>query len=322
MKKRIFAVLIMAVLSMVFVGCGKSKDVVHIGVSQLLKHEALDAAYDGFVDALADAGYVDGENIKIDHHNAQGDQSNTNTIANKLVTDNNDLILAIGTPAAQAAANATKDIPILISAITDPAKSGLVESNELPNTNVSGASDLTPVKKQIELLNQLLPDAKSIAILYSSSEDNSKIQAALAQDAAKEYNIETMEATVSNLNEIQQVIESLVGKVDAIYVPTDNDMASGMPTISMIATQNNIPIITGEEGPVKNGGLATYGIDYYKLGRITGEQAVQIIEGKAEISKMPIAYLPEEECAFAFNEEVAKQLGIEIPSELKELMED
>lgn len=316
MKKRIIALLFTAIIGIVFTGCGKSEEVINIGVSQFVKHAALDAAYEGFVDALADAGYIDGENINIDYQNAQGDQSNTNTIANKLVTNDNDLILAIGTPAAQAVANATKDIPILISAITDPERSGLVKSNALPDTNVSGASDLTPVKKQIELLHQLIPDAKSIAILYNSSEDNSKIQAELAKEIAAEYNIETMEATVSNLNDIQQVIESLIGKVDAIYAPTDNLIASGMPTISMIANQNNIPIISGEEGPVREGGLATYGIDYYKLGRITGEQAVQIIEGKAEISKMPIAYLPEEEFAFAFNEEVAKQLGIEIPSEL------
>ena len=316
MRKRIYALLFTAIIGIVFTACGKSDEVINIGVSQLVKHAALDASYEGFVDALADAGYIDGENINIDYQNAQGDQANTNTIASKLVTNDNDFILAIGTPAAQAVANATKDIPILISAVTDPERSGLVESNAQPDTNVSGASDLTPVKKQIALLHQLIPDAKSIAILYNSSEDNSKIQAELAKEAAAEYNIETMEATVSNLNDIQQVIESLIGKVDAIYAPTDNLIASGMPTISMIANQNNIPIICGEEGPVREGGLATYGIDYYKLGRITGEQAVQIIEGKAEISKMPIAYLPEEEFTFTFNEEVAKQLGIEIPSEL------
>ncbi len=317
LSKRITALLmVMIIISVLFAGCSKD-DVFRIGVNQLDAHAALDASYEGFVDALAEAGYVDGENIKIDFQNAQGDLSNANTIATKLVNDNNDLILAIATPSAQAVANATKDIPILVTAVTDPQGSGLVASNEAPGGNVSGTSDLTPVKLQIELLAKLIPDAKDIAVLYCSSESNSKIQADLAIAAAAELGLSATEATVSNSNEIQQVVQSLVGKVDAIYIPTDNVIAKGMANVAQVANGNGIPVICGEEGMVDAGGLATYGINYYKLGYMTGEQAVKIIKDGAKTEDMPIGYLPDEEFTLKFNEEVANQLGITIPEDLK-----
>lgn len=315
--KKMTAVLLAAVLAgTAFTGCAKKDDVFYIGVNQLVEHAALDASYQGFVDALAEAGYVDGEKIKIDFQNAQGDQSNANTIATKLVNDDNDLILAIGTPAAQAVANATKDIPILITAVTDPQGASLVASNEAPGGNVTGTSDLTPVKKQFELLNRLLPDAKEVAVLYSSSEINSKIQAELAVEAAKDYGISIQEVTVSSTNEIQQAVESLIEKVDVIYVPTDNMMAKAMPTIATVANSNGIPTIVGEVGMVDAGGLATYGLDYYELGKMTGRQAVKIIEGKAEPADMPIEYIEEDKTTLSINQETAKQLGIEIPADL------
>jgi putative ABC transport system substrate-binding protein len=316
-RKIIVGSLLIAMATAIVAGCGKKEEVFTIGVNQYVTHAALDASYQGFVDALADAGYIDSENIKIDLQNAQGDQSNANTIATKLVNDNNDLILAIATPSAQAVANATKDIPILVTAVTDPQGSGLVASNEAPGGNVSGTSDLTPIKNQIELLTQLVPNAKNIAVLYCSSESNSKIQAEMAIEAAAEYGLTAVEATVSNSNEIQQVVQSLVGKVDAIYAPTDNIIASGMPTVTLVTNDNGIPVICGEEGMVDAGGLATYGIDYYKLGRLTGEQAVKIIKGEATTDTMPIGYLPDEEYTLKINEEVATKLGIEIPADLQ-----
>ena len=315
--RRIFVGLLVVALTIgLLSGCDKKHKVFKIGINQLVRHEALDASYQGFVDALKDAGYIDGENIKIDYQNAQNDQSTLNTIATKLVNDGSDLILAIATPSAQAVANATRDIPILVTAVTDPASSDLVESNEAPGGNVSGTSDLTPVKNQIELLTQLVPEAKTIAILYSSSESNSKIQVEMAKEAADELNLEVVEATVSNTNDIEQIVQSLIGKVDAIYAPTDNTIASGMPTVAMVANPNGIPVICGEEGMVSKGGLATYGIDYYKLGYLTGEQAVRIIRDKASTATMPIEYLPADEYSLTINEEVANQLGIEIPNGL------
>ncbi|MDF2905685.1 MAG: hypothetical protein K0R34_1006 [Herbinix sp.] len=316
-RRIIAGILITAMSTMVLAGCSTKDEVFRIGVNQYVTHAALDASYQGFVDALAEAGYIDGENIKIDLQNAQGDQATASTIATKLVNDNNDLILAIATPSAQAVANATKDIPILITAVTDPAGSGLVASNEAPGGNVSGTSDLTPIKNQIELLTKLVPNAKNIAILYCSSESNSKIQAEIAVEAATEVGLTTVDATVSNSNEIQQVVQSLVGKVDAIYAPTDNIIASGMPTVALVANDNGIPVICGESGMVEAGGLATNGIDYYKLGWLTGEQAVKIIKGEAKTETMPIEYLPDDQYTIDINDEVATKLGITIPADLQ-----
>lgn len=318
MKKGLSVMLVVVFVMSTLVGCNKKDDVFRIGVNQLVEHAALDASYKGFVDALAEAGYVDGENIKIDYQNAQGDAANATTIATKLVNDNNDLILAIATSSATAVANATKDIPILITSVTDPAEAGLVPSNEgAPGGNVSGTSDMNPIQQQIELLVKLVPDAKKIALLYTSSEVNSKIQADIAEEIAATFGIESQTATVSNSNEIQQVVESLIGKVDAIYAPTDNTIAKAMPTVAMVANANNLPVICGEEGMVDSGGLATYGMDYYELGKLTGRQAVKIIEGTAKVGDMPIEYLPLEGCKLKINEDVAKQLGITIPEDLK-----
>lgn len=288
--------------------------VFHIGVVQLVEHPALDAAYKGFVDGLKEAGYVDGQNIKLDYQNAQGEQANCQTIATKLVNDKSDLILAIATPAAQAVANTTKTIPILVTAVTDPATSKLVASNTAPGGNVTGTSDLTPVEEQIKLLKQILPKAKKIALLYCSSESNSKIQADLARKAAAANGLETVDATVSNSNEIQQVTQSLVGKVDAIYAPTDNMIAAGMATVSMVAQAAKLPVIVGESGMVTKGGLATYGINYYDLGKLTAAQAVKILKDDKKPADMPIEY--SKNCDLTLNKEVAAKIGITFPQAL------
>src|SRR5574344_2326482 len=193
--------------------CSKSNKI-KIGVIQLVEHQALDASYQGFVDGLKEAGYIDGENITIDYQNAQGEQANCQTIAQKLVNDRDDLILAIATPAAQAVANLTKKIPILVTAVTDPESAKLVKSNSKPDTNVSGTSDLTPVEKQIELLKKILPNAKTVGLMYCSSEQNSIFQINIAKSACDKNGLKYIEGTVSNSNEIQQVTQSLVGKVD------------------------------------------------------------------------------------------------------------
>lgn len=317
-KRVISTICILALVVTTFTGCGSKKgsDTTYkIGVSQYSTHDALDAAYDGFTDGLAEAGYKEGENIEIDFQNAQGDPSNNNTIAAKLVNDNPDLILAIATPAAQAIANLTQDIPIVVTAITDPEESGLVESNEAPGGNVTGTSDLNPIKEQMDLLQQLVPTAKKVAILYCSSEDNSKFQAELAAEAAANIGIETVEATVSNSNDIEQVVQSLVNKVDAIYAPTDNIIASAMPTVAMIANANKLPVICGESGMVEKGGLATYGLNYYNLGKQTAAMAIKILTGEAKPADMSVEYL--ENVELTINEDVAAELGITIPDDLK-----
>ena len=322
MKKNILTIAMAMLLGVSLMACGTktdntnsageassevSADAKKIGILQYVQHPALDKANEGFVAALKEAGIE----VSIEQQNAGGEQSAAQTIANKLVNDKKDLILAIATPAAQAVAGVTSDIPVVITAVTDPAESGLVESNDAPGGNVTGSSDLTPVAEQIELLAKMLPEAKNVGILYCTAEANSKMQAEMAMDALKAKGLTGVEYTVSSSNEIQTVVESMVGKVDAIYVPTDNVIAAGMTTVAMIATtEHKIPIIGAEAAHVENGALATYGIDYFEVGKLAGEQAVAILNGKSP-ADIPIAYLPKDRCKFTVNEEVAKELGID-----------
>ena len=271
-------------------------------------------SYKGFVDGLAEAGYVDGQNIKIDYQNAQGEQANCVTIAQKLVNDKDDLILAIATPAAQAVANLTKDIPILVTAVTDPESAKLVKSNAKPDTNVTGTSDLTPVDAQIQLLKKIVPTAKKVGLMYCSSEQNSMFQINIAKASCEKNGLEYVEGSVSNSNEIQQVTQNMVGKVDAIYIPTDNMLAAGMATVAMVANAAKLPVICGESGMVTAGGLATYGINYYELGKQTAKQAVEILKDGKNPADMPIEYL--EKCDLSVNEETAKAIGVTIPADL------
>ncbi len=316
MRKKMLAVMMAAVMAMgALTSCGGKEKTLNIGVVQLTEHPALDAAYQGFVDGLAEAGYKDGENIKIDYNNAQNDQSNCTTIAEKLVNNKSDLIFAIATPAAQACAAQTTTIPILVTAVTDPATSGLVESNDAPGGNVTGTSDLNPVVEQIGLLKKLLPEAKTVGVLYCSAEDNSIFQANIAKAEIEAAGLTYVEATVSNTNEIVSVVESLVSKVDVIYTPTDNMMAEGMAAVTSVATEHGIPCIVGEEGMVDNGGLATYGLNYYNLGKQTAVMAVSILKGEKKPADMPIEYLTSYE--LKINEDTAKALNIQIPADLK-----
>lgn len=313
MKKIFGAVAAILTATAIFTSCkddGKTK----VGIIQLIEHPALDANYKGFVDALAESGYVNNQNIIIDYQNAQGEQANCVTIANKFVNDNDKLIFAIATPAAQAVANLTKSIPILISSVTDPKTAKLVKENEMPGTNVSGTSDLTPVAAQIKLLKKIVPNAKKVGLMYCSSEANSIFQINIAKNACAENGLEFVEGSVSNSNEIQQVTQSLVGKVDAIYIPTDNMLAAGMANVAMVANEAKLPVICGEEGMVESGGLATYGIDYYELGKKTGLMAVEILKNGKNPAEMPIQYV--EKFTLKVNNETAKVLGIEVPSDL------
>ncbi len=314
LKKIIAMTMTSAMVAGMLAGCGSSSDSgsgkgkYNVGVIQLTEHVALDAANKGFCDGLKEEGI----DAKIDQQNAQGDQSACDTIASKFVNDKKDLVLAIATPAAQAIAGKTEDIPICITAVTDPAEAGLVDSNDKPGTNVTGTSDLTPIKEQISLLKQLIPDCKTVGILYNSAEDNSLFQAEIAKKEIEENSMTYKVYTVSNSNEIQTVVESMVGKVDAIYIPTDNMIAAGMSTVSMVATENKIPCIVGESGMVDNGGLATYGIDYYNLGKKTAKMAAKILKGEASPEDMPIEYLDAAKCELQVNEEIAKELGIDV----------
>ncbi|WP_329379670.1 ABC transporter substrate-binding protein [Anaerofustis butyriciformans] len=321
MLKKIISVLLCLGVVLGFSACGSDSsgdEVKKIGVIQLIQHESLDSAYEGFVAALKDNGYEDGKNIELDFQNAAGDQSNCQTISDGFVNDNKDLILAIGTPAAQAAASKTSDIPILVTAVTDPADAGLVKSNEKPETNVSGTSDMTPVKDQLEVLKEFCPEAKTVGLLYSSNEANSVLQAKIAKEEAKKLGLTLVEATVSSSNEIQQVVSSVIDKVDAIYIPTDNTFAAGMATVALVTNEAKVPVFCGAQAMATDGGLACYGIDYYDLGYKTGLQAIKVLKGEADVSTMPIEYLSGDDLKLVVNEDTLKTLNMEIPSSLQD----
>ena len=295
-----------------------SSDIKRIGVIQLVEHESLDQAYKGFIDGLSEKGYTEGENLELDFNNAQGDQSNTTTIAQKLVNDQPDLIFAIATPAAQAVANQTTEIPVVITAVTDPQLAGLVDSNEAPGGNITGTSDLTPVKEQINLIKEISPEANSVGILYTSSEDNSILQAELAVEAAEEAGLTAEEFTVSKTEDIMAVTQSLVGKVDAVYIPTDNLLAANIPAVSQILTPAGIPLIVGATGMMEEGALATKGLDYYELGKQTADMAIRVLEGE-DPATMAIEY--QENSALYMNQKIIDELGIEIPESVLEQAE-
>ncbi|GBU11034.1 ABC transporter ATP-binding protein [Erysipelotrichaceae bacterium] len=312
MKNKIMKKIAIMGAGLLFIsGCTTPKsdvEITQIGILQIAEHGALDNARKGFIETLAAAGYIDGENIKIDYQNAQGDQSNLKSMSEKLVKKS-DLLFAISTPAAQALANETKQIPILFTAVTDPVDAGLVNSLIAPGGNITGTSDMAPVKKQIELLYAIKPDAKKVGILYNSSETNSKLQANQAKAVLTDLGIEAIEMTVTSTNDVQQVAESIVKQVDAIYIPTDNTLAASMATIKMVVEKSKTVVITGSVDDAMIGGLATYGIDYEKLGQQTAQQAIGILRNGQNPGILPVEMAAE--LTLFVNEEMAEVLGID-----------
>jgi len=321
--KKLTALLLTLVMSFSLTACGSDEnsdsgeEMVKIGILQQLEHVALDQAREGFITALEQNGFKDGENIILDIQNAQSDQSNLQTMADRLVNNKNDVILAIATGAAQTVAGKTSDIPVLITAVTDPVDAGLVNSVENPGTNVSGTSDASPMKEQLELMLTLCPDVKTVGLLYTSSEDNSVLQVSQMKDILGNMNLEFVEQTVTNSNDVQQAARSLVTKCDAIYIPTDNVLASSIALVASEANNAKIPVICGESGQVEGGGFATIGIDYFNLGFQTGEMAVRILNGE-DISTMAVE--TQKNFAYTINGDVADILGITIPDNLQEFV--
>lgn len=319
MKCGIAAVL--AAAALISGGCGgqssgQSGDAsgkIKIGVVQIVQHGSLDEANKGFVDALKERGYGP-DKVEIDQENAQGDQSNLKTIVSRFKAEKPKLICAIATPAAQATANEIKDIPIVGTAITDYTSAKLVQNDERPGGNVTGVSDFASMDAQMELAAKLIPQAKNVGLIYCSSEVNSEVQANQMKDYCKKHGLSVEERTVNNVNDIQQVAESLVGKVDYIYVPTDNTLASSIPTLMKITDANKIPVIVGADIMAKDGALAALSVDYYRLGKQTGELAADILDGKVKPETSPIQH--QKDYTIVINKQDAEILGIQIPEEI------
>ncbi len=315
------AMVTIAAMSMgMLAGCGggdKAKDKEYkVGLVQLMQHGALDLANEGMVAGLADNGFVEGENLMIDQQNAQGDQSNLQTIAQKFLADEVDLIMAIATPAAQVMAANTEEIPIVATAVTSFEGVGLVESDDAPGVNVTGTNDMNPVREQVELLLQLAPDTKVIGTIYTAAEENSHIQVALLDEVAAEKGLKVEKRTIQTVNDIQQAAQSLVGVADALWLPTDNNVASAIPNVVGITDSAGMITICGEESMVAAGGTATYSFSYYNIGYNAGVMAAQILKGEAEPATMPVQSPKAEDLTAVINMSAVEQLGIEVPQEL------
>lgn len=292
----------------------KKKQMLTVGVLQFVSHPALDEIYRGIQDGLKEEGYEEGKNLKIEFQNGQADQSKLNTMSQQLINKEADVLIGIATPAAQALANLTTEIPIVLGAITDPKGANLVADNEKPGGNITGVSDKSPVEAQFDLVKALLPEAKSVGILYSSAEDNSKYQANEVEAVAKKQGMTVKHYPVPSGNEISQMVQVMTSEVDMIYIPTDNMIANAMQIVVDIANKNETPIIPSVDTMVEQGGLATVGINQYKLGVQTGRMAADILAGKAEPATTPIYTFTSGD--IIINQTQAEKLGINIPSEI------
>lgn len=314
-KKALAAGIVGLMAAGVLAGCGNSAGgsantgKMKVGVVQIVQHPALDESNKGFVDALNQRGLAD--KIEIDQQNAQGDQSNLQSIANRFVSGHYKLIGAISTPAAQSMANATKEIPIICTAIADFENAKLMASEAAPDANVTGTHDRGPLDKQVALIREIQPDVKSVGILYNSSEINSVIQARNLKEECARFGIEVKELTVNSTNDVQQVAESFIGNVDAIFVPTDNVVASSIPNLMSIANKGKIPVYGAEVGHVRSGAFASESISFYDIGYRAGEMAADILEGKKTVKDLPVEGAAQSK--LYINKQEMETLGIQVP---------
>ena len=288
--------------------------VFQIGIVQLAEHPALDEATRGFKEFLTEKL---GDKVQFNVQNAQGEQTNCTTIVNQFVSSKVDLIMANATNAVKAAREATSDIPVVGTSVTDYVSCGLVASNEAPGANVTGASDMNPVTVQVDLMKTLCPEVKTVGIVINSGEENSAIQAEEAKTAFEAEGFAVKIYSVADTNEIQTVVTAACNEVDAFYEPTDNLIAANVPTMSNITTAAGKPVICGEGGMCESGFLATYAISYYELGRAAGEQAFNILVNGADPATTPIFFFDVSQLTLVVNEQNAAELGITIPEELK-----
>lgn len=286
-----------------------SATTVKVGVLQFVTHEALDEIYRGIKAGLEEEGYS-GDKLKIDFLNAEGDQSKVQTMSQKLVANQNDVLIGIATPAAQGLASATKEIPIIMGAVTDPVGAKLVKSLDQPGGNVTGVSDKTPIKAQVDLIKELTPNVKTVGVIYSSSEDNSKSQVEEFKTLAEKAGLEVVVKSVPSTNEIKTTSEVLLSQVDAVWVPLDNTIASAFSTLVQVAKEAKKPIYPSVDTMVEEGGLASVVIDQYQLGVETGKMAAKVLKGE-DVSTLPVNVF--DEGTPVYNEEVAKELGITLP---------
>lgn len=324
MKRKVMAVLLTAAMTTAMAaGCsgpsdssGSGEDSYTIGISQFAEHGSLDNCREGFLQGLENEGIVEGENLTVEYQNAAADMGTASQISDAFVSDKVDLICAIATPTAQSAYNAAmdSDIPVVYTAVTDPVAAELADEDGNPVGNVTGTSDELPIKEQLEMIRQILPDAEKVGIMYTTSEANSISALETYKELAGDYGFEIVESGISTTADISLAADDLISQVDCITNLTDNTVVASLPTILEKANEKGIPVFGSEIEQVRIGCLAAEGLDYVALGEQTGEMAAKILKGEAEASEMPYETITEP--GFYVNMKVAENLGITVPDEL------
>lgn len=329
MKKKVLAVVLgMSMVVAMMTGCGGSKETSDssnsaektytIGISQFAEHGSLDNCREGFIEGLKEEGLEEGKNLKIVTNNADADTGTAAQIADQFVADKVDMICAIATPSAQAAYNAAMetDIPVVYTAVTNPVAAELANDDKSPVGNVTGTSDELPVEAQLKMIREILPDAKTIGMLYTTSEANSVYSIEQYEKLADKYGFKIEKTGITNTSEIQLAASDLLGKVDCLTNLTDNTVVSALPTVLGLANEKGIPVFGSEIEQVKLGCLAAEGIEYTQLGKDTGKMAAKILKGEASASEMDYELITES--SLYVNEKVAENLGITVPDTMKE----
>ncbi|MDQ1234898.1 putative ABC transport system substrate-binding protein [Paenibacillus sp. SORGH_AS306] len=293
-----------------------------IGISQIVEHPSLDETRKGFLAALKDAGIVEGQNLTVDYKNAQGDSTNNLSIAQTLSQSDNDLVLAIATPSAQAVVSQVKDTPVLFAAVTDPLSAKIVSDLQKPGRNVSGASDTNPeaITELADFIGTELPDIKTIGLVINEGEPNAVIMAQRAEEAFKKHGITLIKAAVTNTSEVQQAAQSLVGRADAFYITLDNSVVSAVDTIIQLANENKMPFFSSDRDTVEKGAFATVGFKYYDHGYQVGQMAVDVLKNGKNVGDLPVAM--QEKLDLILNLKAAEAQGIKVTDEMKAKVKD
>ncbi len=317
--KKVLAVLLVLVMTLgMFAGCGSEDEqgddadgkVFKVGIVQMMEHPSLNTIRESIIEGLEEKGYVDGQNITIEYKNGQNDTTVMKTIAQTFIANECDVIIAIATPAAQAAFSETTEIPIIFAAVTDPVDAGLVDSLDNPGGNVTGTSDEVSAEMIMNLAQEITPNFKKIGALYCSGEDNSASVIQGLKEYADANGFEVIESAVTNTSEVQQAAQYLADKVDVVYSPIDNTVASAMAVATEVFNSAKIPFYVSADSMVQDGGLATYGIDYTILGNETGYMVAEILGG-AEPSTLAVRKMSD--MSIYVNTDTAAAIGVEIP---------
>ena len=316
MKKVLTVLLVLVIAMSLFAGCGNVVDggnetrTVKVGILQLMEHPSLNTIRESIIEGLEEAGYVDGENMLIDYQNGQNDMTIMKTAAQTFVANECDVIIAIATPAAQAVLSETTEIPIVFAAVTDPVDAGLVDSLEQPGGNVTGTSDEVSAEMIMNLAEEITPGFKTIGALYSSGEDNSASVITGLKAYADAKGLKVVESAVTNSSEVQQAAQYLADKVDVVYSPIDNTVASAMAVATEVFNSQKIPFYVSADSMVADGGLATYGIDYTVLGKETGAMVAQVLGGE-DPAGIPVKKMSD--MSVYINKSTADAIGVEFP---------